>query len=104
HFDLSMFEILSTLSAGATVCVCPREILSFPESLLDWIHSSRITTLYVTPSLLAPLADAGASDRLASVKRILFAGEVMPPKALATLMRAAPQAAFYNLYGPTETN
>jgi L-proline---[L-prolyl-carrier protein] ligase len=104
HFDLSLFDILATLSVGATICLCPRGILSFPESFLDWIQASRITTLYAVPSLLASIAEAPASMRLKSVKRILFAGEVMPPKVLERLMDAAPWAKFYNLYGPTETN
>jgi L-proline---[L-prolyl-carrier protein] ligase len=104
HFDLSFFDLFATLSRGATVCLCPREILVFPESTLDWISQSKITTLYTTPSLLASIASSNGLERLASVKRFLFAGEVMPPRILAKLMEAVPNAKFYNLYGPTETN
>jgi acyl-CoA synthetase (AMP-forming)/AMP-acid ligase II len=35
---------------------------------------------------------------------VLFAGEVFPIKYLRRLVAAIPQAAYYNLYGPTETN
>ncbi len=42
--------------------------------------------------------------RFPALKRVLFAGEVFPAKYLRQLMMLLPDAAFFNLYGPTETN
>ena len=38
------------------------------------------------------------------LRLVLFAGEVFPVKHLRTVQRQWPDATFYNLYGPTETN
>jgi acyl-coenzyme A synthetase/AMP-(fatty) acid ligase len=42
--------------------------------------------------------------RFDSLRLVLFAGEVFPIKPLVKLQAHWPQAAYYNLYGPTETN
>jgi len=39
-----------------------------------------------------------------SLRIVLFAGEIFPIEALKKLQQLWPQATFYNLYGPTETN
>jgi acyl-CoA synthetase (AMP-forming)/AMP-acid ligase II len=39
-----------------------------------------------------------------SLRLVLFAGEVFPPKHLRNLVALWPQPDYYNLYGPTETN
>jgi acyl-CoA synthetase (AMP-forming)/AMP-acid ligase II len=39
-----------------------------------------------------------------SLRTVLFAGEVFPVKYLRALMHRLPRTAFFNLYGPTETN
>ena len=38
------------------------------------------------------------------MRTVLFAGEVFPIKYLRQLVAAIPDADYYNLYGPTETN
>jgi acyl-coenzyme A synthetase/AMP-(fatty) acid ligase len=45
-----------------------------------------------------------AKQQYPHIKRVLFAGEVFEPKALHQWMKQLPQARFYNLYGPTESN
>jgi acyl-coenzyme A synthetase/AMP-(fatty) acid ligase len=41
---------------------------------------------------------------MASLRCVLFAGEPFSPKHLRRLIQTLPQASFFNLYGPTETN
>ena len=41
---------------------------------------------------------------LASLRTVVFAGEVYPCHNFARSARVAPEAALWNLYGPTETN
>jgi acyl-coenzyme A synthetase/AMP-(fatty) acid ligase len=45
-----------------------------------------------------------ARTPLPRLRVVLFAGEVFPLPVLRRLITALPQAAFYNLFGPTETN
>ncbi len=46
------------------------------------------------------LAEGGAP----SLRSVFFAGEVFPVKHLRRAMEVLPQARFFNLFGPTETN
>jgi amino acid adenylation domain-containing protein len=106
HFDLSTFDLFAAASAAATVALVPAVTALFPGELARWISANGITVWYSAPSALMLLVRSGALDDhpLDSVRLLLFAGEVFPNKQLAELMRAAPHARYFNLYGPTETN
>ncbi|MCF7907335.1 MAG: amino acid adenylation domain-containing protein [Candidatus Omnitrophica bacterium] len=106
HFDLSIFDIFVSIKAGATICIVPQSLSIFPKSLADFIESQKISTWYSTPSVLIKLLYYGNLQKrnLSALKRIIFAGEVFPPKHLHKLMKILPGAKYYNLYGPTETN
>ena len=106
HFDLSIFDLFAAAGAGATVVLVPPELSVFPVRVRDFIERKRITIWYSVPSLLSMLTlrgglQGGESPRL---RTILFAGEVFPTKYLRQLMGLLPHVAFFNLYGPTETN
>jgi L-proline---[L-prolyl-carrier protein] ligase len=106
HFDLSTFDLFGSASAGATVTMVPAVTAMFPVRLAEWIRTSGITVWYSVPSALSLLVRSGnlAEHSIDSIRLLLFAGEVFPNKYLAELMRLAPRARYFNLYGPTETN
>jgi amino acid adenylation domain-containing protein len=106
HFDLSVFDIFVTIKAGATICLVPQGLSSFPRSVVDFIDKNKINTWYSVPSILTQLVLHGGLEgrKLPSLKQVLFAGEVFPSKYLRRLMELMPRVEFYNLYGPTETN
>jgi amino acid adenylation domain-containing protein len=106
HFDLSIFDIFTTIKSGGTVVAVPEEVSLFPRDLADFIENERITVWYSVPSALTQLVLHGEPQRhrLASLCKILFAGEVFPVKYLRQLQACVPHARYYNLYGPTETN
>lgn len=106
HFDLSILDIFGAAAAGATVALVPAAVSVFPRSLADWIEAMKITVWYSVPSALTQLALNGALGRhsYASLRLVLFAGEVFPVQHLRRLMEQIPRAAYFNLYGPTETN
>ncbi|HKY34262.1 MAG TPA: amino acid adenylation domain-containing protein [Candidatus Polarisedimenticolia bacterium] len=106
HFDLSTFDLYSTLEAGGTVLLVPRQVALFPAALAGFMDEGRATHAYLVPSTLTALLLKGGllARRLESLGTILFAGEVFPPRHLTALMEGLPRAALYNLYGPTETN
>jgi amino acid adenylation domain-containing protein len=106
HFDLSVFDIWATLSRGATlVIVDEATVLSGPR-MLERIARKAITVWYSVPSALVLMLDhGGLADKGApSLRVVFFAGEVFPIKHLRRAMQALPQARFFNLFGPTETN
>lgn len=106
HFDLSTFDIYATLKAGGTVVLIPEKLSVFPVQLSALLQYERITVTYLVPSILSMMVTYGKLDAhdLSALRAILFAGEVFPIKYLRQLAAAIPQADYYNLYGPTETN
>lgn len=106
HFDLSTFDLYSTLEGGATVLLVPRQTTLFPAALAEFLERSRATITYLVPSTLTGMVLRGdlASRKLDALRTILFAGEVLPARSLAALMKTLPRVALFNLYGPTETN
>ena len=106
HFDLSIFDIFGALGSGASLALIPDGTSTFPIRLAEWIAKNRISVWYSVPSILTQLLQKGRLERhdLASLRLVLFAGEVFPTKFLRGVMAALPGAAFANLYGPTETN
>jgi len=106
HFDLSVFDVYNTLEAGATVYLITEDLALFPTSLSNFIETQGITIWYSVPSALMLLLLHGrvTSEKLKSLRIILFAGEVFPMKYLRQLAEVSTASDLYNLYGPTETN
>jgi amino acid adenylation domain-containing protein len=106
HFDLSTFDLYAALGAGASVHLVPDRVAPFAVELARWIHTQRITVWYSVPSALIRLLRQGQLERFdyTALRTVLFAGEVFPVKYLRDVMERFPSAAFYNWYGPTETN
>lgn len=106
HFDLSVFDLFSTLSSGACIHFIPALLTMSPSRLSNWLSENRITTWYTVPSLLSFLCLKGSLNTtpLAHLKTLLFAGEIFPTSQLIKLCELLPDVNLYNLYGPTETN
>lgn len=106
HFDLSIFDIFTTIKAGATIVLFSKESSMFPIQLAKLIADEKITIWYSVPSILTKLVAYGKLERFdfSALRCVLFAGEVFPIKYLQQLISFIPQAHYYNLYGPTETN
>jgi len=106
HFDLSVLDVFGAIGAGAAVALVPPAASVFPRSLADWIERQAISVWYSVPSALTQLALHGGLERhrLEPLRLVLFAGEVFPVRHLRRLMELVPRAAYFNLYGPTETN
>jgi amino acid adenylation domain-containing protein len=106
HFDLSIFDLFVACKAGATLVLVPEGLSSFPFRLAEWIEKERISVWYSVPTILSLLVRSGdlARCRYATLRTIIFAGEVFPIKHLRDLMALIPNAVYFNFYGPTETN
>jgi amino acid adenylation domain-containing protein len=106
HFDLSVFDLFAAARGGASVTLVPPEASVLPQELRRFIEEAGITVWYSVPSILTSLALRGGLQRgqFPDLRAVIFAGEVFPTKFLRRLMGLLPHAAFYNWYGPTETN
>lgn len=104
HFDNSILDIYLSLACGATLVPIPEELFAFPRPLMEFLLEAAITTVFWVPSVMSGVAAAGVLDGivLPPLRKILFAGEVMPARTLNYWRCRFPQALFANLYGPTE--
>jgi amino acid adenylation domain-containing protein len=106
HFDLSVFDLYAACRRAGTLVLVGESLGKDPARLGPYIHDRRIDVWYSAPSILALMTELGGLDArdYRAPRVVLFAGEVFPIKHLRRLRRLWPSAAFWNLYGPTETN
>ena len=105
YFDNSVLDIYSAIKTGATVYITPTKLFSQPVKLLQYLVDNKITTIFWVPSAMIVISALRALkkvDLTQTVKRVLFAGEVMPNKHLNLWRKHLPNALYVNCYGPTE--
>jgi amino acid adenylation domain-containing protein len=95
-FDASIFEIIGTLSSGATLCLGRKESLLPGESLLRTFREQGITTVVLPPSALAVMEP----EELPQLQTLISGGEAC---SADIVRRWSPGRRFLNGYGPTET-
>ncbi|MFD4353252.1 amino acid adenylation domain-containing protein [Nocardia sp. NPDC058518] len=93
-FDISVEEILVTLSAGAAVAVVPPSAYA-GEEMARVLRTHRVTHLNVTPAVVGSLDPATLPD----LRTIVVGGDACPPE----LVSKWAGRALINGYGPTET-
>lgn len=103
-FDVSVKDIYSSISTGATLVVIPKKLFSKPANLLDYICDNNVTTLIWAVSALCLITTFHGLDYKVpkTLNKILFSGEVMPIKHIKQWIEHLPDANYVNLYGPTE--
>jgi amino acid adenylation domain-containing protein len=106
HFDLSVFDLFVSCRYGATLVVIGEALGRDPARLGAFLFERRLSVWYSSPTILGLLAQRGGLERTGfpAPRLVLFAGEVFPIMPLRRLRNLWPDAAMWNLYGPTETN
>ncbi|MFX3627502.1 AMP-binding protein [Campylobacter sp. LH-2024] len=104
YFDNSVLDIFSSVKVGATLHIIPNHIFAFPAKVLQCLEQEKVSTIFWVPSVLIYFANEKGLKKypLNFLKKILFAGEIMPNKQLNIWRKHLPQSLFANLYGPTE--
>lgn len=105
YFDNSVLDIYTVMRTGASMNIIPHKLFAWPVRLLEYLDQHGINTIFWVPSALAMLSKLKALehyDMRGKIKRVLFAGEVMPNKQLNIWRKCLPDAQYANLYGPTE--
>lgn len=105
YFSMSVSDVFATMVTGATLNIIPKMLFSFPVKLIEFLNENKINTIYWVPSALCIIANFKALDVILPkyLKKILFAGEVMPMKQLNIWRKKLPNIMYANLFGPTET-
>lgn len=105
HFDGSYGALFSTLAAGGSVVIPPRESLVFPRNFFNSVRREQITLSSFSPSYLRLLLASPQLGLLAStpLRTLVLGGEACDGKDLKVLWEAVPDVTVFNRYGPTET-
>ncbi len=103
-FDVSVKDIYSGISTGATVQIIPKQLFLMPAKLLDFLCEREVTTLIWAVSAVCIISTLkGFNYRVpTALRRVMFSGEVMPVKHLNIWKSYLPDVTYVNLYGPTE--
>ncbi|MCQ5202284.1 amino acid adenylation domain-containing protein [Mordavella massiliensis] len=104
YFDLSIQDVYAPLRNGSMTILISNRMYTAPVRVWKTILKYNVNTLVWIPSMLSLFAnlDILAHTEKASLKTVLFCGEVMPMKQLNYWIRHYPEVTFGNLYGPTE--
>ena len=104
YFDNSVLDVYLCLKTGAHMHIVPEKLFAFPARLLEFLDENKANFIFWVPSVICNIAnkDVLAKIKLPHLKKVVFAGEVMPNKQLNYWRRHLPGCLYANLYGPTE--
>ncbi|MGW1993899.1 amino acid adenylation domain-containing protein [Embleya sp. NPDC001921] len=95
NFDVSVFELLSTLSTGGTVEVVPNALVLGERD--TWAGD----VISAVPSVLGELV--GHLGKTTGVNTVVFAGDVLPARLVRQVREALPGVQIVNSYGQSES-
>lgn len=100
-FDLSVHDMMLTWLHGAELYVAPENGAILAPRL---IAAHALSACLLVPSAGARAIDYGIATpgKMPTLRHSLFAGEALPLSVAERWQAAAPNAAIFNLYGPTE--
>ena len=106
-FDLSVFDIFSTLSVGAALVLPPPDAAPAPGEWARLIERHRVTVWNSVPALMEMLVDylgARAKTCLASLRHVFLSGDWIPLALAGRLLALLPEARLVGLGGATEAS
>ncbi|GKX30266.1 amino acid adenylation protein [Vallitalea longa] len=105
YFSMSVTDMFASLFTGSAYQMIPKEYFAFPVKLIEYMNNRKINVIYWVPTALGIIAklDLFKYCKPDYLKKVLFAGEVMPIKYLNYWKKYFPNLMYANLFGPTET-
>ncbi len=101
-FDVSVWEFLWPLSAGATLVMAKPGGHQEPQYLSQIIAQQRISKLHFVPSMLSSMLALGDFSDCHDLRQVFCSGEALPVAHVSAFKQQCPQVQLHNLYGPTE--
>lgn len=104
-FSISMFELMSPLTAGGTLLVLPRETVLDVARMATVL--SQVTMFHIGPSLLKNIVrhiktDAQAHLDYSNIRHASSGGDMVPPELLRDMQEIFPAAEIFVIYGCSE--
>jgi amino acid adenylation domain-containing protein/thioester reductase-like protein len=103
-FDLSIVQIYSALTAGATVSMASWETRKDPSALADFMMNEGVSVTYFTPTQYALLMEFNteALQKCHKYRVAYFAGERLPVRVAKAFYELGTPATLYNTWSPSE--
>ena len=104
YFDACLKEVYPTIKFGATDYLIPKKLFSFPVKLMEYLNEYKINTICWVASALSIVSAFKTFREIVPeyLHTVAFGSEVFPIKQFNSWRATLPEAAFYNLFGPTE--
>ncbi|MCP4662604.1 MAG: AMP-binding protein, partial [bacterium] len=106
-FDFGVFELLTTLVAGGSLCFLPAPEQGELTRSLDAVEQHNLNTVHTTPSFFRELTALAARGgrRLSGGEIVHLGGEAVDRDLVREIEGIVdPRCRLYNGYGPTETS
>ncbi|WP_245869462.1 amino acid adenylation domain-containing protein [Vibrio fujianensis] len=103
HHDMSVFDVLGSLCAGASLVIPPPQA---EKDALQWnelVDRHRVTLWCSVPAILEMLLACQSESQGKSLRLIAQGGDYIKPQTIKTLRERLPLARLFSLGGPTET-
>ncbi|XLD92065.1 amino acid adenylation domain-containing protein [Polymorphospora sp. A560] len=101
-FDLSVYDILGTLTAGATITTTPENQHPDPHTWAHLIHHHKVTIWNTVPTLLDILLTTAQPHQLTTLRLALTSGDWIPLDQHHRLTTKNPNTQHIALGGATE--
>ena len=103
-FDASVLEIFTPLISGARLALIAPADRADPERLVHAYVASRVSFVFVVPTMLAALLDLGDGGlaRAVDLRWVVAGGEALPAHVRDRFLARFPSMRLVNCYGPTE--
>ncbi|HEU4556305.1 MAG TPA: non-ribosomal peptide synthase/polyketide synthase [Longimicrobium sp.] len=96
-------DVFTPLQLGAAVVAPEPEETGTPGYLARWMREAGVSVAHLTPAMGQLLADASEGERIDSLRRAFFVGDVLRRADVQRLVGLAPGLTVINYYGSTET-
>ncbi len=104
NFDVSVYEIFSTLTAGAALVMTPEPVRTDAPALMEWLYGLRVTSAYLPPMMLTDLdVWIKKNPDKCTLRRLLVGVEPIQEILLDSISENVRDLQIINGYGPTET-
>lgn len=101
-FDVSMWEFLCPLMAGARLLIARPDGHRDAMYLAQTVREGRVTTLHFVPSMLHAFLEEPGIENCTSLRRVICIGEALSGELQENFFARLPGVELHNQYGPTE--